>query len=99
MPKKNKQKTNHLSEDKKHPLPIYEEKDDIYSREKEVPLEDEDNSKETGSDDNDRGPGGDLDVPGAESDDSNEVIGAEDEENNYYSLGGDRHDDLETDNG
>lgn len=39
--------------------------------------------------------GGDLDVPGAELDDSNEEIGEEDEENNYYSLGGDNHDDLE----
>ena len=39
--------------------------------------------------------GGDLDIPGAELDDSNEEIGEEDEENNYYSLGGDNHDDLE----
>eukprot|EP01030_Chromulinospumella_sphaerica_P012183 gene12183-11973_t len=34
--------------------------------------------------------GSDLDVPGAESDDDNEAIGEEDEENNYYSLGGDK---------
>jgi hypothetical protein len=40
----------------------------------------------------------DLDVPGAELDDQNELIGEEDEENNYYSLGGDRHNDLEEDN-
>ena len=39
--------------------------------------------------------GDDLDIPGAELDDSNEEIGEEDEENNYYSLGGDNHDDLE----
>ncbi|QHS61677.1 hypothetical protein [Chitinophaga agri] len=39
-----------------------------------------------------------LDVPGADLDDSNELIGEEDEENNYYSLGGDRHEDLEEDN-
>jgi hypothetical protein len=39
--------------------------------------------------------GDDLDVPGAELDDSNEEIGEEDEENNYYSLGGDNHDNLE----
>ena len=32
-----------------------------------------------------------LDVPGAELDDASEEIGAEDEENNYYSLGGDNH--------
>lgn len=35
--------------------------------------------------------GEDLDVPGAELDDDQEKRGAEDEENNYYSLGGDRH--------
>lgn len=39
--------------------------------------------------------GKDLDIPGSELDDSQEVIGNEDEENNYYSLGGDDHDDLE----
>jgi hypothetical protein len=33
--------------------------------------------------------GADLDVPGAELDDQQEMIGSEDEENNYYSLGGD----------
>ncbi|MHB8581325.1 MAG: hypothetical protein ACYDA4_15890 [Ignavibacteriaceae bacterium] len=37
--------------------------------------------------------GSDLDVPGSELDDKNEKIGSEDEENNYYSLGGDYHDD------
>lgn len=36
-----------------------------------------------------------LDVPGAELDDDLEAIGSEDEENNYYSLGGDNHLDLE----
>jgi hypothetical protein len=41
--------------------------------------------------------GDDLDVPGSEDDDANEDIGEEDEENNYYSLGGDAHDDLEED--
>ncbi|HVI48057.1 MAG TPA: hypothetical protein VM802_24530 [Chitinophaga sp.] len=43
--------------------------------------------------------GDDLDVPGAELDDDREEIGEEDEENNLYSLGGDRHQDLEEDNG
>ncbi len=33
----------------------------------------------------------DLDIPGTDLDDANEEIGEEDEENNYYSLGGDRH--------
>ena len=39
----------------------------------------------------------DLDVPGSELDDDNESIGEEDEENNYYSLGGDRHEAQEED--
>jgi hypothetical protein len=37
----------------------------------------------------------DLDIPGAELDDLQEAIGSEDEENNYYSLGGDNHLNLE----
>ncbi|WP_343667352.1 hypothetical protein [Chitinophaga sp.] len=40
----------------------------------------------------------DLDVPGGELDDEDEIIGEEDEENNYYSLGGDRHEDLDETN-
>lgn len=36
-----------------------------------------------------------LDVPGSEDDDENERIGEEDEENNYYSLGGDNHEAQE----
>ena len=39
--------------------------------------------------------GDDLDIPGAELDDANEIIGEEDEENNNYSIGGDRHEDLD----
>jgi hypothetical protein len=38
-------------------------------------------------------PGNGLDVPGSSQDDEQEKIGSEDEENNYYSLGGDNHDD------
>jgi hypothetical protein len=41
--------------------------------------------------------GDELDVPGSELDDANESIGEEDEENNYYSLGGDNHENLEED--
>ncbi len=40
-----------------------------------------------------------LDVPGAELDDADEMIGEEDEENNYYSLGGESHNGLEEDKG
>src|SRR5215212_6823947 len=39
----------------------------------------------------------DLDIPGADLDDDTEDLGEEDEESNYYSLGGDRHESLEED--
>jgi len=79
-----------------YPLPIYSEDEDIYSREKKVGFEEEEEelkglvklkAKEN--------QGNDLDIPGTELDDADEEIGEEDEENNYYSLGGDRHEDLE----
>ena len=40
-----------------------------------------------------------LDIPGSELDDRQEDTGSEDEENNYYSIGSDNHDDLEEDRG
>ncbi len=40
----------------------------------------------------------DLDIPGSELDDDAEDIGSEDEENNYYSLGLDNHNELEENN-
>ncbi len=43
--------------------------------------------------------GDDLDVPGGELDDEEEFIGSEDEENNYYSLGGDNHNNLDENEG
>jgi len=39
----------------------------------------------------------DLDIPGSDLDDESEDIGSEDEENNYYSLGGDDKENLEED--
>ncbi len=36
-----------------------------------------------------------LDVPGSELDDAAEDTGNEDEENNYYSIGGDGHSNLD----
>lgn len=41
--------------------------------------------------------GEDLDIPGPEPDVENENIADDDEENNLFSLGGDRHDDLDED--
>ena len=40
-----------------------------------------------------------LDVPGSSADDADERIGEEDEENNYYSLGGDLHESQEENKG
>jgi hypothetical protein len=75
--------------------PVYPPKDDIYNADAEKvhyldPDEKVDNPEEHSLDDG-------LDVPGAELDDEMEAIGEEDEENNYYSLGGDDHNDLEED--
>jgi hypothetical protein len=86
--------------------PIYPANEDIFSKyreEKNINPEDTSQTKEPdehyeagGNNEKDFGDdvsGSDLDVPGSELDDEQERIGSEDEENNYYSLGGDRHDD------
>jgi hypothetical protein len=90
--------------------PTYPASDDIYSKyqeEKDINPEDISKLKEsndkirtyTEKDFNNDHSGNDLDVPGAELDDNQEKIGSEDEENNYYSIGGDDHNELEEDNG
>ena len=92
-----KKKTKPGTANKKFPLPIYRREDDIYNREREESLEDDVSIvKINGNESADVG--ADLDIPGAEMDDSDEAIGEEDEENNYYSVGGDNHNDLEEDN-
>lgn len=80
--------------------PLYPAGEDIYSKSKKVMKIDPEEgvsvineSKE--KEFNDDLPGSDLDVPGSELDDKQESIGSEDEENNYYSLGGDDHNDLD----
>jgi hypothetical protein len=92
-------------DDKKFPgYPHYDSKNDIYNHEEELKDTDPNDltnrksknlegfqSNEKGTDGNFMGD--DLDVPGAELDNAQEEIGSEDEENNYYSLGGDNHDD------
>jgi hypothetical protein len=40
-----------------------------------------------------------LDISGSELDDKQEAIGNEDEENNYYSIGGENHDNLRENRG
>ena len=90
----------------------YPDTDDIYNREQvESEVDPEDITKIKAPDSKDKKgaknekdfkedmSGDDLDVPGSELDDQQEIIGSEDEENNYYSIGGDRHDELDEDNG
>lgn len=43
--------------------------------------------------------GSDLDIPGTEINETDMMTGEEDEENDFYSLGGDNHTDLEEDQG
>ena len=88
--------------------PLYPAKEDIYSKhqvDEDINPEDISKIKDpldyigTGTnnekDFDEDVSGSDLDVPGSELDDSQEDIGSEDEENNYYSLGGDDHNDLD----
>jgi hypothetical protein len=88
--------------------PAYPESEDIYNiylEESDINPEDINQKKEYSErikvrkkevmEFGDEFPDLDLDVPGSELDDDMENIGSEDEENNYYSLGGDDHIDLE----
>jgi hypothetical protein len=71
--------------------PTYPASEDIYEQAKEeMEIDPEEISKLKEDSDEDT-----LDIPGSELDDTQEEIGSEDEENNYYSLGGDNHDNLE----
>jgi hypothetical protein len=90
--------------------PLYPPSEDIYNQSKEeTAINPSDLSKSKAPNEkagslNEKGfkghmSGDDLDVPGSELDDQQESVGSEDEENNYYSLGGDNHNDLEEDNG
>ncbi|HTL10714.1 MAG TPA: hypothetical protein VL307_20720 [Chitinophagaceae bacterium] len=79
--------------------PVYNAEDDIYSRQTKLPMgaigDESSGSKDAGEGKQEAEE--ELDIPGAELDDDDEAIGSEDEENNYYSLGGDNHEDLEED--
>lgn len=98
------------SEEKDFPgYPRYPASEDIYNQEEEVNLNPEDLSKikrpaehsgkPNEKDFKDDMTGEDLDVPGSKADEALNNAGSEDEENNYYSLGGDDHNDLEEDTG
>lgn len=89
--------------DDKQGYPSYPESEDIYEKfEEESDINPADTSKKKVSnstnalrqkvlDKKHKLSGKDLDVPGSELDDVQEAIGSEDEENNYYSLGGDEN--------
>lgn len=89
------------SDDNKKGYPLYPKSEDIYERfEEESEINPADTSKTKTAKSNNalrqqaldkkhELSGKDLDVPGSELDDAQEAIGSEDEENNYYSLGGD----------
>jgi hypothetical protein len=92
--------------------PLYPANEDIFNKSKEeenINPEDISKTKELNENDNagknnekdfvEDPSGSDLDVPGSELDDEQEKNGSEDEENNYYSLGGDGHNDLDEDKG
>jgi hypothetical protein len=73
--------------------PLYAPSQDIYNHDKkDTHINPDDNSEISEIFD-------ELDVPGADLDDKDEAIGKEDEENNYYSLGGDDHADLDENQG
>ena len=77
--------------------PKYSEKEDIYKQEPREENADPENPAQGMTSEREDWPADDLDIPGAELDDAGEDIGEEDEENNYYSLGGENHEDLEED--
>ena len=90
--------------------PLYPGSEDIYNKyRKEKNIDPEDISKVKRTDKSDNAPtnigeesdadvfGRNLDVPGSELDDEQENVGNEDEENNYYSIGGDNHNNLDED--
>jgi hypothetical protein len=92
--------------------PLYPGNEDIYSKSnEEKDMDPEDPSKMKSPNENGKAgeqneknfledmSGSDLDVPGSEADDNYKKVGNEDEENNYYSLGGDGHNNLEEDKG
>ena len=102
-------RTGKKKEDDPQGYPLYPDSEDIYENfqeETDINPEDISKTKALNSNNDLRGInsdnesiGNDLDVPGSELDDAREAMGNEDEENNYYSLGGDDHNDLEEDQG
>jgi hypothetical protein len=102
---KNLQKAIEEKRDTFPSYPVYLPEEDIYHKNRKEDVNPEDISRnkvsipDTGEpkeiDLSEELSGSDLDVPGSELDDELEDIGSEDEENNYYSLGSDDHNDLD----
>jgi len=85
MDKKKPKKKSASGDDTQFPgYPHYPKKEDIYEKEHKENLAGDDEDEDMG-----------LIVPGSGLDNKDEEIGEEDEENNYYSLGGDEHNKLE----
>jgi hypothetical protein len=106
----NQQRGKKVKEDNLNGYPPYPPSEDIYGKcqkdrkidpenpaSTKVPSHDSKTGKFNEKDFEDDVTGEDLDIPGSELDDDLEIIGSEDEENNYYSLGGDDHNDLDED--
>lgn len=74
--------------------PAYPPGDDIYNRSRETDINPDNPYEMKAPNEDPNAPnekdflrtGDDLDVPGAELDDESELVGSEDEENNYYSI-------------
>ena len=105
-------KGDHINQDDRNGYPEYPASEDIYQQFEEekdldpenitttkVILEEEEVISMNEKDYNGDVTGSDLDIPGSEMDDNLKNAGIEDEENDYYSLGGDDHNDLEEDQG
>lgn len=97
--------------DKLEGYPLYPDNEDIYNKFQKTEMIDADELSSQEQKENEKiganinpefeedQSGSELDVPGAELDDQQELIGSEDEENNYYSIGGDRHEDMDENTG
>jgi hypothetical protein len=93
--KKTTKDKNHSGTRDEVPGLAYAPGEDIYRQNEKLPLNEEHPSNPNEAPVSFSALADNLDVPGAELDDSGESIGEEDEENNYYSIGGDNHNDLE----
>jgi hypothetical protein len=107
MPSKNTKKINAAADSPGYP--VYPASQDIYNAEKKAENINPDDNSEVSTvkleskwneeDYDSTLSGDDLDVPGSDAADAAEEAGSEDEENDYYSLGGDDHADLDESHG